>query len=101
MSNETIRLTKTTIAVLEILLANDRDRRVWGHLIAEMADMEPGSVSMILTRLRDRGWIESWWEDEPEGFGRSRRFHELTPVGYRNATKVLLARQERRRKMFP
>lgn len=100
MNDEEVRLTKTTIAVLEALLAASEDRPVWGHSIAESADMEPGSVSMILKRLRKRGWIESWWEESGNHYGRSRRFHELTPVGYRRAVKALVAREERRRKMF-
>jgi DNA-binding MarR family transcriptional regulator len=98
--NETVRLTKTTIAVLEALLAASDDRPVWGRNIAETADMETSSVSVILTRLRGLGWIESWWEDTSGYGGHRRQFHELTPVGYSKAVKALLAREERRRRIF-
>lgn len=100
MRGETVRLTKTTIAVLEALLAASEDRPVWGRYIAERADMETSSVSVILKRLRELGWIESWWEDTSTSGGHPRQFHELTPVGYRRAMRALVAREERRRKIF-
>jgi DNA-binding MarR family transcriptional regulator len=98
--NEEIRLTKTTIAVLEVLLAATNDRPVWGTYIAYVADMEQSTVSMILKRLRELGWVEGWREKESEGLGHERYYHELTPVGYQNAVRSLLTREDRRRKQF-
>lgn len=99
-NDEYMRLTKSTIGVLEALLAASDDRPVWGQAIAHDMDLEPSSVSLILKRLRERGWIESWPEDDAARYGRNRLFHELTPIGYQRAMRALLARQERRNRMF-
>ena len=100
MDNEKIRLTKTRIAVLEILLASGPDRPTYGADIAYRADLETATVSLILKDLREWGWAEGWREESGEGWGARRHYHELTPAGYQGAIQALLFREERRRKQF-
>lgn len=101
MSDSLTRLTTTRIAVLEQLLAVSDSQPLWGMELAYRTNLEPSTVSNILKDLREMGWIESWIdEDNPRGGGRARRYHELTPVGYKETMRALLARTERRGKQF-
>jgi predicted transcriptional regulator len=101
MKNENLRLTKTTIAVLQQLLAATDEHPAYGSEIAYRADLEVSTVSYILKRLREIGWAEGWHEDDGLHIpGPGRYYHELTPVGYENAVKALLARDRRRREQF-
>ncbi|MBD9703354.1 helix-turn-helix transcriptional regulator [Streptomyces sp. ID01-12c] len=94
-----IRLTKTTIAVLEALLTATSDDPAWGLSICRDADLGPGTVYPILDRLAERGWVTSRDETGPHPGRPARRFYELTGTGRQLATQALQAREAKRRKI--
>lgn len=92
----TVRLTKPTIAVLEVLLASTDDNPAWGLSVCNEADLGSGTVYPILDRLEDRGWVSSWVEAEPHPGRPPRRYYTLTNTGRSLATEALEARRARR-----
>ncbi|MEU7097748.1 helix-turn-helix transcriptional regulator [Streptomyces longwoodensis] len=90
-----LRLTKSTIAVLETLLSTTSDNRAWGLSICRDADLGPGTVYPILERLTERGWVTSYEETGPHPGRPARRFYELTGVGRAQANEALEARKAR------
>ncbi len=93
----TLRLTKPTIAVLEILLAASDDNPPWGLSFCHDADLGPGTVYPILDRLKIRGWVTAWTENEPHPGRPPRMYYALTGTGRAEATAALEARQAKRR----
>jgi DNA-binding PadR family transcriptional regulator len=93
----TPRLTKPTIAVLEVLLASTDEDPAWGLSICREADLGSGTVYPILDRLEDRGWVTSRTEAEPHPGRPARRYYSLTGQGRQLATSALAARQARQR----
>jgi DNA-binding MarR family transcriptional regulator len=77
-----IRLTTTTLAVLNVLMAaTTSGEPAWGFRICEQAGLGPGTVYPILDRLERNGWLSGSWEaDQPAGRPR-RRFYEMTAIG--------------------
>ncbi|MBB4711174.1 DNA-binding MarR family transcriptional regulator [Streptomyces luteogriseus] len=94
----TIRLTKPTIAVLEVLLEATGDAPAWGLSICRDADLGSGTVYPILDRLTERGWVRSWDETAPHPGRPARRYYELTGTGRAQAHAVLEDRRARRRR---
>ncbi|MFB7273926.1 PadR family transcriptional regulator [Streptomyces sp. NPDC056244] len=92
----TIRLTKPTIAVLEVLLAATDDNPAWGLSICRDADLGSGTVYPILDRLEERGWATSWSEATPHPGRPPRRFYALTGAGRSQAGQALEARRAQR-----
>ncbi|MFI0576154.1 PadR family transcriptional regulator [Streptomyces tendae] len=92
----TVRLTKPTIAVLEVLLTSTADAPAWGLSICRDADLGSGTVYPILDRLEQRGWVTSWTEAEPHPGRPPRRYYALTNTGRSLATSALEARRARR-----
>jgi PadR family transcriptional regulator PadR len=92
------RLTKATMAVLDVLAsATADDDPVWGLRICERADIGPGTVYPILERLAEFGWIESWWESGQHPGRPARRYYRLTGVGRTESAAARAARDARRR----
>ncbi|MEV7325256.1 helix-turn-helix transcriptional regulator [Streptomyces sp. NPDC093970] len=91
-----LRLTKPTIAVLEVLLASATDAPAWGLRICREADLGPGTVYPILERLEERKWVESRPESGPHPGRPARRYYELTGLGRSQAITALEARTARR-----
>lgn len=85
------RVTPATLDVLEVLLSPDDE--LYGYQIARNAGRKTGVVYPILDRLTGAGWVESWWEDAPDGRGPRRRFYQLTPDGLIAARDLLLERR--------
>ncbi|MGV9693763.1 PadR family transcriptional regulator [Streptomyces sp. NPDC003444] len=96
----TPRLTKPTIAVLEILLAAQDNNPPWGLSICHDADLGPGTVYPILDRLKTRGWVATRTEEEPHPGRPPRMYYRLTGAGRSEATAALEARQAKRRTTF-
>jgi predicted ArsR family transcriptional regulator len=94
------RLTKPTIAVLEVLLAATDDAPAWGLSICRDADLGSGTVYPILDRLTERGWIAARDEAEPHPGRPARRYYELTGAGRANAVAALTERRARRERRF-
>ncbi|MGI5236986.1 PadR family transcriptional regulator [Dactylosporangium sp. CA-139066] len=96
------RLSRITPAILDVLsvLLSSRDD-LHGFTLAKAAGRPTGSVYIILGRLEDAGWVESYWEDvnaQNEGRPR-RRFYKLSPDGASAARKVLEERRPRQARL--
>lgn len=94
----TPRLTKSTVGVLEVLLASTDDAPAWGLSICRDADLGPGTVYPILDRLEELGWVTGWEETAPHPGRPPRRYYRLTGAGRarsRAALDARLARQAR------
>jgi len=96
----TVRLTRPTIAVLEVLLTSTDDSPAWGLSICRDSDLGSGTVYPILDRLQSRGWITSWSESDPHPGRPARRYYELTGTGRRMAGEALAARRARQEARF-
>ncbi|MEU6676570.1 helix-turn-helix transcriptional regulator [Streptomyces sp. NPDC046853] len=91
-----IRLTRTTLEVIKVLMASTPDDPAWGLKICEEADLGSGTVYPILERLVDAGWITRY-EETAEHPGRPKRFYyELTAAGQRAAQQA----RERKPRLF-
>jgi PadR family transcriptional regulator, regulatory protein PadR len=93
----TPRLTKPTIAVLEVLLEATDDTPAWGLSICHHADLGSGTVYPILDRLKTIGWVTARVETEPHPGRPPRTYYTLTGAGRARATFALEARRARRR----
>jgi len=101
MTAARIRLTKPTLAVLDVLLAADPDDPVWGFRICAEADLGSGTVYPILERLERIGWVIPAWEEPPPPDRPRRRFYALSGAGRQEITAALAARSESRRRWLP
>ena len=90
------RLTKSMIAVLEVLIAATRDAPAWGLSICMDADLGSGTVYPLLDRLSELGWVSSWQETGAHPGRPPRRYYELTNTGRVQALAALRTRRERR-----
>lgn len=84
------RLTKPTERVLNLLLRSP-DGHAYGMEIIDSADVGPGTLYPMLTRLEKIGWLSSEWEDvDPAEAGRpARRYYSLTGAGRIEAAAAL------------
>ncbi|MEE4540357.1 helix-turn-helix transcriptional regulator [Streptomyces sp. V4-01] len=96
-----IRLTRPTIAVLDVLLAATDDQPPWGLSICMDADLGSGTVYPILDRLLNVGWVESHEETGPHPGRPARRYYRLTGAGRAATRAALNARRERMRSWTP
>ena len=73
------------------ILADVRDGACYGLDIVERTDLPSGTVYPVLGRLRERGLLESRWEDDEAAAaeGRPRRkHHRLTGEGVRTLAEA-------------
>ncbi|WP_326764355.1 PadR family transcriptional regulator [Streptomyces sp. NBC_01591] len=89
-----IRLTRPTLEVLQVLLSSTSDSPAWGLKICEEAALGSGTVYPILERLTDAGWVTRTAETAEHPGRPKRYYYELTAAGLR-ATHA--ARQRRPR----
>jgi DNA-binding PadR family transcriptional regulator len=84
------RATPATLDVLRVLTKTSKD--LHGFAVAKQAQRPTGSVYVILSRLEEAGWTDSYWETASEqNQGRPRRrFYRLNPDGL-EAARLLLA----------
>jgi PadR family transcriptional regulator, regulatory protein PadR len=89
------RVTLPTLQVLDLFLA-DLARDDWYALdISRKAKLSSGTVTQVMFRLEQWGWVESRWEqlDDTERQTRPRRrFYQLTGLGQRSARDLVAAR---------
>lgn len=91
-----VRLTTTTIKVLDMLLAANPDDPPWGYRICEETGLGSGTVYPILERLEKANWIAGRWETGQPEDRPSRRFYSLTDTGSREYAAALAAKGKRR-----
>jgi PadR family transcriptional regulator PadR len=96
-----IRLTKTMLAVLDVLLSAKPDDPVWGLRLCQDADLGSGTVYPLLERLERIGWIRGSWEDPAPVDRPRRRFYEVTGAGRQVAAAALAARSAARLRWLP
>ncbi|MFF2378655.1 TniQ family protein [Streptomyces xiamenensis] len=91
---ERIRITRTTITLLQELLTRPREE-FFGFQIHARTGLALGTIYPRLKQLAQTGWLtartedeQSWWERAPAGCGPGRRrtYYTLTPEGTRAAT---------------
>lgn len=80
------RMTLPTLLVLRVLL----DGETYALRICQATGLKSGTISPILARLADRGWLVQRWEDiDPAERGRPpRRYCRLTEEGARLAREA-------------
>src|SRR6476469_7737090 len=85
------RMTRTTQAVLRVLLEDPAARR-FGLEIGAVTGLPRGTIHPILARLENLGWGESGWEDvDPGAPERPRRRHYRVSADGLAAARVALA----------
>lgn len=77
-----IRMTMTTRAVLDCLMAADPADQPWGYRIIEQTGLGPGTVYPILERLEQAGWITGEWETTEPNDRPRRRLYTMTGHGH-------------------
>ncbi|MET7639851.1 MarR family transcriptional regulator [Streptomyces sp. NPDC005438] len=95
MTTAALRMTRPTIDVLRLLLAEPEGDPLWGAKISELTDLGKSTVSQILARLTALGWVTLRREEEPHPGRPPRVFHSMSPQGRRRAKTALAARQAR------
>lgn len=89
---------RVTIPVLQVidLFLGQPERDDWFALeICRQTGLGSGTVTQILFRLQEWGWVTSHWEEMTEAHrqGRPRRrFYQLTGLGASEARQVLRER---------
>lgn len=88
------RITKQTVRLLEVFLADPR-KEWFGSELMDAADLRSGTAYPILHRLEREEWLTSRLEGiDPSKEGRPRRrFYALTGVGQQAAESVVAARR--------
>ncbi len=73
----------------------NRSQSLYGREIADRTGLLSGTLSPLLRRLVDRGYVDSWSEpvDEAVAGRPRRRFYRLNDAGASWAREVLLAAQ--------
>ncbi|MFC8241463.1 PadR family transcriptional regulator [Streptomyces chartreusis] len=80
-------------AIVRTLARTGLRRGGAGHVVHRSL---PGTVSPILDRLAEHGWVTSREETPPHPGRPARRFYELTGAGRQKATAALEDRRVRR-----
>jgi PadR family transcriptional regulator, regulatory protein PadR len=87
------RIGLATVQILDSLLSDAPGDTDWYMLnVCRRTGLGSGTVSRILTRLVDVGWLAWYWEDRMaascQGHPR-RKFYRLTDIGVREAKEVI------------
>lgn len=93
-----IRMTRTTIDVLSVLLDGTQED-LHGLEICRRAGLGSGTTYPLLARLEKAGWVETRWEDEQAWLEPSdgkrrprRRYYRLTGEGLAAARRETASR---------
>jgi DNA-binding PadR family transcriptional regulator len=89
------RITVPTLQILTILLADPLKTDWFGLEVSRQTSLGSGTVTQVLYRLEQWGWVQSRWEDRDEAtrHGRPRRrFYQLTGLGERQAMALVRQR---------
>ena len=91
------RMTRTTQAVLRVLLDDPAGRR-FGLEIGAVTGLPSGTIHPILARLENLGWVQSGWEDVDPGATERprRRYYRVSEDGLA-AARVALAQAHQTR----
>jgi PadR family transcriptional regulator, regulatory protein PadR len=92
------KVSQPLLQVLGLLLSNPTRDDWYGLGIVRQLGLGSGTVTQILFRLKEWGWIVDHWEDEAtaRADGRPpRRFYRLTGAGELAARELIRERQSR------
>ena len=83
-----MRITLAVKTILNLFLSAKPQSEWCGVQIREETDLPSGTISPILRRFEEAGWLLSRWEAEKTAFkaGRPRRrYYRMTPEGRKQA----------------
>lgn len=84
-----VRATRATVEVLRVLLGQPSDE-LYGRQVCMATGYPTGTVSPLLDRLAQLGWLASRWEQPADSGGRPpRRYYTLTDAGAVQARAVV------------
>jgi DNA-binding PadR family transcriptional regulator len=86
------RITKTLLALLEVLLS-DPAREWYGLELIDATAMSSGTLYPLLHRLTADGWLERTRDVQSDAGGTGRRMYKLTGLGARAAAATVAATQ--------
>jgi DNA-binding PadR family transcriptional regulator len=75
-----LRRTLAARAVARTLIAYVDTNR-WAYEVAEKTGVDSSSVSNILTRMCELGWLRDWWEEAPAVGRPQRHYYVVTEMG--------------------
>ncbi len=91
------RMTRTTQAVLRVLLEDPAARR-FGLEIGAVTGLPSGAIHPILARLENLGWVQSGWEDvDPSATERPRRRYYRVSADGLAAARLAMAQAHQTR----
>jgi PadR family transcriptional regulator, regulatory protein PadR len=79
-----MKKTHSLIEVARAIMKNPYDKH-WGYELSDKTGLKPGTLSPILARLREAGWLI----DVPATQWEPRRIHEVTELGRKEMTELL------------
>jgi predicted transcriptional regulator len=87
------KVTEPTLTVLDLFLSDPGRDDWYGREISRLAGLRSDTVTRILMRFDQWGWVETRWEDSAAAHSQGRpprRFYKLTGVGERSARQLIL-----------
>jgi DNA-binding PadR family transcriptional regulator len=74
--------SRKEVVVLDLL---SRDGELYGLQLIEASDgaLKRGTIYVTLSRMENKGYVESSLDDTAPSFGPPRRFYRITPLGRR------------------
>src|SRR5713101_9738714 len=89
------KVTQPTLQVMDLLLSQPHRAEWFGMDICRQTRLGSGTVTQILFRLNDWGWVEARWEDAAEAHAQGRprrRFYRLSALGEHEASALIRQR---------
>jgi PadR family transcriptional regulator, regulatory protein PadR len=95
------KVTQPTLQVLARFVDQPTRKDWFGLELCRQTGLGSGTVTQILFRLDQWGWIQSRWEDAAEAHRQGhppRRFYQLTGLGEREGRRLLQQQLHRLRR---
>ena len=98
------KVSQTLLMVVSLLLTNPTKADWYSLGVVRETGLGSGTVTQILFRMEQWGWIEARWEDTAEARAEGRpprRFYRLTGMGEQAANNLIDLNQQRLRRWLP
>lgn len=92
-----VKMTRTLERVLRAFLEDPAADR-YGYDLMKATALQSGTLYPLLTRLKEGGLVDAYWETPAEEGQRPRRYYRLTAEGVRWARLELAELAQRRSK---
>jgi PadR family transcriptional regulator PadR len=91
------RTRKPSPQSVRLVLTMGSQPNVWrhGYDLGGEAGLKSGSLYPILMRLKERGYLEAQWEQDPPPGRPARHLYRLTPLGRSLAAELLVVSAKR------